>query len=127
MKQKKETKNKNITRKTHIIDATNKSVGRLAEEVAKLLRGKNKIDFSPNKDNGDFVVVKNFLKIKILERKMKREVHYHHTGYPGGLKSVTLDKMFKENPERLLRNAVLGMLPKNKLRAAQIKRLKIEK
>ena len=114
-------------RKIHTIDATNKSIGRLAAEIAALLRGKNKINFVPYKDNGDFVIVKNFLKVKVLERKMKREIYYHHTGYPGGLKATTREKMFKESPEKVLRKAVFGMLPKNKLRANQIKRLKIEK
>ena len=114
-------------RKTHIIDATNKSMGRLATEVASLLRGKNKIDFAPYKDDGDFVIVKNLLKVKTLERKMKREIYHHHTGYPGGLKSISLYKMFKETPEKVFKKIVFGMLPKNKLRDNQIKRLKIEK
>ena len=115
-----------MQRNTHTIDATNKVLGRLATEIAVLLRGKDKPDFAPNKDMGDFVTVKNFSKIKITGKKFEQKIYYHHTGYLGGLKKVSLKKLFEKDPGEVLKKAVFGMLPKNKLRAKQIKRLKIE-
>lgn len=115
-----------MERKTHIIDATNKVLGRLAAEIAILLRGKHKPDFFPYKDMGDFVVVKNVDKIRISGKKMEKKRYFRHTGYLGGLKEISLKRLFKTNPSQVLKKAVLGMLPKNKLRAKQIKRLKIE-
>jgi large subunit ribosomal protein L13 len=112
-------------RKTHNIDATNKILGRLASQIAVLLRGKHKPDFAPHKDIGDFVVVKNVDKIKFSGKKMNQKIYYHHSGYLGGLKEISLEKLFKEKPDVVLKKAVFGMLPKNKLRAKQIKRLKI--
>lgn len=114
-----------MERKTHTIDATNKVLGRLATEIAILLRGKNKTDFAPNKDIGDFVVVKSIKKIKITGKKFEKKIYYHHTGYLGGLKETPFKKLFKKDPGEVLKKAVFGMLPKNKLRAKQIKRLKI--
>jgi large subunit ribosomal protein L13 len=115
-----------MERKTYTIDATNKVLGRLATKIAILLRGKNKPDFAPYKDMGDFVEVKNIANIKFTGKKFEKKFYYHHTGYIGGLKKVKLKNLVKENPKEVLRAAVLGMLPKNKLRAKQIKRLKIE-
>ncbi len=115
-----------MERKTYTIDATNKVLGRLATQIAVLLRGKNKPDFVPNKDIGGFVVVKNFNKIKLTGKKLTQKIYYHHTGYLGGLKGISLKKLFEKNPAQVLKKAVFGMLPKNKLRAKQIKRLKIE-
>lgn len=115
-----------MERKTHTIDATSKVLGRLATEIAVLLRGKNKPDFKPYKDMGDFVVVKNIKKIKFTGKKFEKKVYYGHTGYIGHLKEVRLNELFKKNPKEVLKKAVFGMLPKNKLRAKQIKRLKIE-
>jgi len=115
-----------MERKTHTIDATNKVLGRLATEIAILLRGKNKPDFVPNKNIGDFVVVKNIDKIKITGKKFEKKIYYHHSGYLGGLKKITFKKLFEKNPAEVLKRAVFGMLPKNKLRSKQIKRLKIE-
>jgi len=112
-------------RKTHTIDATNKVLGRLAAEIAVLLRGKYKRNFVPYKDMGDFVVIKNVDKIRLTGKKMEKKKYFRHTGYLGGLKEIPLKKIFKTNPEKILIKAVLGMLPKNKLRARQIKRLKI--
>jgi large subunit ribosomal protein L13 len=114
-----------MKRKTHEIDAKNKVLGRLATEIAVLLRGKDKADFAPNKDMGDFVSVKNIRKIKITGKKFSQKIYYHHTGYLGGLKEVPLKKIFDKDPGEILKKAVFGMLPKNKLRAKQIKRLKI--
>ncbi len=113
-------------RKTHTIDATDKVLGRLATEIAILLRGKHKPDFLPYKDMGDFVVVKNINKIKISGKKIEQKKYYRHSAYLGGLKEIPLRTLFKKDPAQVLKRAVWGMLPKNKLRAKQIKRLKIE-
>lgn len=115
-----------MLQQTHTIDATNKVLGRIATQIAILLRGKHKPDFAPYKDIGDFVIVKNAAKIKLTGRKTEQKVYYHHTGYLGGLKAVPFKKVFKERPGEVLRKAVFGMLPKNRLRAKQIKRLTIE-
>ena len=115
-----------MERKTHTIDATGKALGRLASEIAVLLRGKQKSDFVPYKDTGDFVIVKNIDKIRFTGKKLEQKKYYHHTGYLGSLKAVSLKELFKKNPTEVLRKAVFGMLPKNKLRARIIKRLKIE-
>jgi len=115
-----------MERKTHTIDATGKVLGRLATEIAVLLRGKQKSDFVPYRDMGDFVIVKNVSKLKITGKKMEQKKYFHHSGFLGGVKEVPLKKIFKTNPAEVLRKAVFGMLPKNKLRAEQIKRLKFE-
>jgi large subunit ribosomal protein L13 len=114
-------------RETHTIDATNKVLGRLATEIAILLRGKHKKDFALYKDIGDFVVIKNVNKIKLSGKKIEKKIYYHHTGYLGGLKKTPLKKLWSQNPAQVFKKAVFGMLPKNKLRAKQIKRLSIQK
>jgi len=115
-----------ITREKHKIDASGKVLGRLATQVVILLRGKNKKDFTPARDIGDFVIINNVNKIKITGKKFEKKKYYHYSGYPGGLKETPLEKIFEKNPKEILRKAVLGMLPKNKLRARMIKRLKFE-
>lgn len=115
-----------MERQTHIIDATGKVLGRLATEIAVLLQGKHKLSFAPNKDIGDFVVVKNADKIKLTGKKFEKKIYYHHTGFLGGLKKIPLKKLFEKSPGEILRKAVFGMLPKNKLRTERIKRLKME-
>jgi len=115
-----------MERNTHTIDATDKVLGRLATQIVVLLRGKQKPEFVPYRDMGDFVIVKNAEKIKLTGRKKKQKKYYHHTGFMGGLKEVPLEKIFKRDPGEILKRAVYGMLPKNKLRAKQIKRLKTE-
>ena len=115
-----------MQRNTHTIDAKNRVLGRLATEIAILLRGKHKLDFAPNKDIGDFVIIKNADKIRFTGKKFEQKKYYHHTGYLGGLKEISLKKLFEKNPTQVLKKAVFGMLPKNKLRAKQIKRLKIK-
>jgi large subunit ribosomal protein L13 len=117
-----------IKRDNHIIDATDKTLGRLATEVAVLLRGKNKVGFAPYKDIGDFVTIKNASGIKYTGKKFDKKVYYHHTLYIGGLKQATMKEVYlKKGPEELFRKAVMGMLTKNKLRAKQIKRLRFQK
>lgn len=112
--------------KTHTIDATGKSLGRLAGQIALLLRGKNKTDFAPHKEMGDFVVVKNIKKIRFTGKKLEQKKYYRHSGFLGGLKKTPMEKVFKTNPGEVLKEAVFGMLPKNKLRAKQIKKLRVE-
>lgn len=116
-----------MTRDTHIVDATDRPLGRLATEIAILLRGKQRVDFEPRKDIGGLVTVKNVGKIRLTGKKMGQKIYYHHSGYPGGIKEVTAKKLFSERPTEILRKAVYGMLPTNKLRARQITRLKLER
>ncbi len=117
-----------IKREQHTIDATGKVLGRLATQVAVLLRGKNKTGFAPYKDMGDFVVIKNADKITYTGKKFENKIYYHHSLYLGGLKKATMKELhIKKGPEEILRKAVMGMLTKNKLRAQQIKRLKFER
>jgi large subunit ribosomal protein L13 len=116
-----------INRKTHQIDATKKILGRLGCEVALLLRGKHKVNFTPNIDNGDIVIVSNIDKIQMSGKKLEQKKLYGHSGYPGGLKVEKLSKMFKERPEKILQRAVWKMLPKNKFRSIMFKRLRFKK
>ncbi len=115
-----------IKRKTHIIDAKDRSLGRLASEIALLLQGKHKPDYAPHKDIGDRVVIRNLDKIKFSGRKIDKKNFYYHTTFPKGLKTTPLRKFLEKNPFKVLELAVLGMLPKNKLRKRMISRLKIE-
>ena len=111
--------------KWHLIDARGQVLGRLASEVANILRGKNKPIFTPHVDTGDYVVIVNAASIRLTGNKLKDKVYYHHTGYPGGIKSITADELMEKNPTELINNAVKGMLPKNKLSRQIIKKLKI--
>lgn len=112
-----------IGRTAHKIDATNKSLGRLASEVAILLRGKHKATFQRHIDGGDSVEVFNFDSVKITGNKREQKTYYRHSGYPGGLKQEKLKDVLKRNPGEALKKAVYGMLPKNKLRPLMIGRL----
>jgi len=113
-----------MERKTHTIDATGKVLGRLATQITILLRGKHKRDFQPNQDMGDFVIVKNIDKIRVTGRKMEEKKYFRYSGYPGGLKTVSFKELFAKDPFKVLKIAVFRMLPANKLRKIQIKRLK---
>ncbi|MBU3964401.1 50S ribosomal protein L13 [Patescibacteria group bacterium] len=115
-----------MERQTHTIDAAGRPLGRVATQVVALLRGKHKEDFVPNKDIGDFVVITNFGKVKFTGKKLEKKNYYRYSGYPGGLKEIPLSRIFSQDPAQVMRRAVLGMLPKNKLRDQQIKRLKVE-
>jgi large subunit ribosomal protein L13 len=119
-----------MKRETHTIDATGKVLGRLASEIAILLRGKHKPNFLPQKDMGDFVIIRNVEKLKITGKKMEQKKYFTHSGYLGGWKEIPLKILFKKGhplgPAKVLKTAVFGMLPKNRLRAKMIKRLKIE-
>ena len=114
-----------MSRETYTIDATGKPLGRLACEIALLLQGKNKADFAPYKDEGGFVVVNNASRFKVTGRKLKQKIYYRHTGYPKGFRQITLQDLLAKKPIEPLKKAVMGMLPKNKLRAKMIKRLKL--
>lgn len=115
-----------MKRETITIDATDKTLGRLATQIAIFLRGKHKKNFDPSKDMGDFVIVKNVEKMRITGRKIEKKKYYRHSGYLGGLKEIPLKKLFQENPKEVLKKAVYRMLPKNRLRKKIIQRLKFE-
>jgi len=116
-----------IERKNHQLDATDLSLGRLATKIANLLRGKNEASFDPSKDTGAYVEVINASKIKFTGKKLDQKVYYHHTNHPGGLRITKAKDVFNADPAEVLKRAVWGMLPKNKLRSQMIKRLKIAK
>lgn len=115
-----------MERETQTIDAAGKVLGRLAAQISILLQGKHKPTFLPYKDLGDFVVVKNIRQIKLTGKKIEQKKYYRHSTYMGGLKETSLKKLLVHDPGEVLRKAVSGMLPKNKLRKIRIKRLKIE-
>jgi large subunit ribosomal protein L13 len=112
--------------KIHKIDAEGKILGKLAVEIAVLIRGKDKPNYVPNKDMGDDVIVKNADKLKVTGKKLSDKIYYSHSGYLGGLKQAPLERLMAKRPNEALRRAVEGMLPKNKLAQEQIKRLKFE-
>lgn len=114
-----------IQRKWYVVDATDKVLGRLASEVAAVLRGKNKPIFSTNVDTGDYVIVINADKIRVTGKKADQKVYRHHTGYPGGLKSISYEELMEKKPERAIEIAVQGMLPHNRLGRAMYKKLKV--
>ena len=114
-----------IARDWYVVDAEGQTLGRLATQIADVLRGKRKAAYTPHVDTGDFVVVVNCEKIQVTGNKLDQKMYYRHSGYPGGLKERTLREQLDRRPTEVLRKAVKGMLPKNKLAAAQIGKLKI--
>ena len=118
-------KSGNVEKNWHLVDAEDKRLGRLAVKIATILSGKNKAQYSPNADLGDFVVVVNAEKVKVTGNKFSQKNYYHHTGYPGGLKTKSFEKMQEDSPEKIIEKAVKGMLPKNKLANQIIKKLKV--
>jgi large subunit ribosomal protein L13 len=114
-----------IEQKWHLVDAKGRTLGRLASRVAMVLRGKNKPTFTPHVDAGDFVVIINADKITLTGKKWKEKLYIHHSGYPGGLKSFSAERIREKKPERLITLAVQGMLPKTKLGKKMLKKLKI--
>lgn len=118
-------KKENIVKDWYVIDADGKVLGRLATEIARRLRGKHKPVYTPYVDTGDFVIVVNAGKVKLTGKKLTDKIYYHHSGYPGGLKETPAGKMLQERPGEVLRLAVRGMLPKNSLGRAMLKKLKI--
>ena len=115
----------NVEKNWHLVDAEDKVLGRLAVKIATILSGKNKAQYSPNAALGDFVVVVNAEKVKVTGNKFSQKNYYHHTGYPGGLKTKSFEKMQEDSPEKIIEKAVKGMLPKNKLANQIIKKLKV--
>jgi large subunit ribosomal protein L13 len=114
-----------IDKKWYLVDAENKVLGRLASQIAMRLRGKHKPLFTPHADTGDFIVVINAQKVTMTGAKQDQKVYYRHSGYVGGLKEITAEKLLAKKPERVIRSAVKGMLPKNSLGRRQLKKLKI--
>jgi len=114
-----------VERKWHVIDAEGQTLGRLASEIARLLRGKNKAQYTPHVDTGDFVVVVNAEKVVVTGRKAEQKVYRRHTGYPGGLKETSYEQMLARKPTEILRKAVHGMMPRTRLARKQFKKLKI--
>lgn len=118
-------KEADIQRKWYVVDANGKVLGRMAAQVAAILRGKHKPIFTPNQDLGDHVVVINAEKVVLTAGKAEKKEYFHHTGYIGGLKQTTAAKMQREKPERMVTYAIIGMLPKTKLGKAMAKKLKV--
>jgi len=119
------TKAKDVERQWHVIDASGKTLGKLATQVANLLMGKHKPTFVPYLDTGDFVIVLNATKIRVTGKKPKQKTYYRHSGYPGGIKAETYEEMMATHPTRVIEHAVKGMLPHNRLGRAMFKKLKV--
>jgi large subunit ribosomal protein L13 len=114
-----------VRRDWYVVDATNKTLGRLSTEIARRLKGKHKAEYTPHVDTGDYIVVVNAEKIRVTGNKMKDKMYHRHTGYIGNLKSVPLEKLMKESPERALQQAVKGMLPRNPLGRKMLSKLRV--
>jgi large subunit ribosomal protein L13 len=114
-----------IKRGYHVIDAADKTLGRLSIQIARLLMGKHKPMYTPSQDTGDFVVVINAAKVRVTGRKTEQKVYYRHSNYPGGLKSITLGKMMQQFPTRAVEHSVRGMLPRTRLGARMYKKLRV--
>ncbi len=118
-------KKEEVQRNWFVVDATDRVLGRVATKIADKIRGKDKPTFTPHTDGGDYVIVINAEKIKVTGSKFDKKIYYRHSLYPGGLKSQTFKELNKNNPERIIEEAVKGMLPKNKLGKSMIKKLKV--
>lgn len=118
-------KKSEVEHKWYVVDAKDAVLGRLATKIATYIRGKNKPIFTPNVDTGDFIIVVNADKIKLTGNKLTDKVYYHHTGYIGGIKGETAQQLLDKKPEKIIEKAVWGMLPKNRLGRAMIKKLKV--
>lgn len=114
-----------IKREWYVVDAENQILGRLAAQIAHRLRGKHKPEYAPHMDNGDFIIVVNCAKVAVTGKKLEQKKYYHHTGHPGGIKEKTLGTLLDTKPETVIMNAVRGMLPKNRLGRAMLKKLKV--
>ena len=114
-----------VSRDWFVVDAADKTLGRLATEIAHRLRGKHKPEYTPHVDTGDYIVVINAEKVKVTGAKATDKMYHHHTGYPGGLKSISFEKLIDKAPERVIQGAVKGMLPRNPLGRAMFKKLKV--
>ena len=119
------TKKEDIQREWYVVDATGQTLGRLATQVARRLRGKHKPIYSPSVDTGDYVIVVNAEKVHVTGRKLDQKIYYRHSGYPGGLKQITLRDLLQKHPSRVIKHAVRGMLPKNRLGRRMFRKLKV--
>lgn len=119
------TKPAEVRREWYLVDATDKTLGRLSSEIARRLRGKHKPEYTPHVDTGDYIVVVNAEKIRVTGNKLSDKMYHHHTGYIGNLKSISLGKLLEKAPERVIEKAVKGMLPKNVLGRAMFKKLRV--
>jgi large subunit ribosomal protein L13 len=114
-----------VKRDWFVVDAAGKTLGRLATEIARRLRGKHKPEYTPHVDTGDYVVVVNAAKVRVTGNKPSDKIYYHHSGYPGGIKAIPFEKLLAKAPERVIERAVKGMLPKNSLGRAMYRKLKV--
>jgi len=119
------TKPAQVRREWYLVDAQGKTLGRLASEVARRLRGKHKVEYTSHVDTGDYIVVVNAEKVRVTGNKLQHKLHHHHTGYIGSLKSISLGKLLDKAPERVINHAVEGMLPRNPLGRAMLKKLRV--
>ncbi|MBQ8128873.1 MAG: 50S ribosomal protein L13, partial [Clostridia bacterium] len=115
----------NVERKWYVVDAAGMTLGRLASQVAAILRGKNKPTFTPHFDAGDFVIIVNASKVEMTGKKLDQKYYYHHSGYPGGLKSISYRKLMAEKPEFAVKHAIVGMLPKGPLGRQMARKLRV--
>ncbi len=118
-------KAEDVARDWFVVDAADKTLGRLASEIAHRLRGKHKAEYTPHVDTGDYIVVINCEKVRVTGAKTTDKMYYHHTGYIGGIKSISFEKLIDKAPERVIQSAVKGMLPRNPLGRAMFKKLKV--
>jgi large subunit ribosomal protein L13 len=118
-------KAESVSRDWFVVDANGKTLGRLAAEIAHRLRGKHKAEYTPHVDTGDYIVVVNAEKIRVTGAKSTDKMYYHHTGFPGGIRSISFEKLIDKAPERVLQRAVKGMLPRNPLGRAMFSKLKV--
>ncbi len=119
------TKPAEVRREWYLVDAQDNTLGRLASELARRLRGKHKVQYTPHVDTGDYIVVVNAEKVRVTGNKLRNKMYYHHTGYIGNLKSINLGKLLEKAPERVIIHAVKGMLPRNPLGRAMLKKLHV--
>ena len=119
------TRPQDVQHDWYVVDADGKTLGRLASEIARRLRGKHKAAYTPHVDTGDYIVVVNAEKVHVTSKKETNKIYYRHSGYPGGIKATPLGKLRAEHPERILANAVKGMMPRNPLGRAMLRKLKI--
>ncbi len=118
-------KNETVKRDWYVVDASGKTLGRLASEIARRLRGKHKPEYTPHVDTGDYIIVVNAEKVRVTGNKLKDKIYHHHTGYIGNLKSEPLGKLLDRHPERVIEKAVKGMMPRNPLGRRMLKKLKV--
>lgn len=120
-----QAKNEDLDKKWYVVDASGKTLGRLASQVAAILRGKHKPTYTPHVDTGDFVIVVNADQVRLTGNKLQQKIYYRHSGYTGGLRQRTAEQMLATRPERVIEQAVWGMLPHNRLGRRQIRKLKV--